>query len=326
MPIICELEEAGLVTSGANVTTPRGRAAAAAIFEHVSVQVRYFTDPACVWSWGAEPVLRRLIWEFEGELEFVWAMGGLARRYGSGYRDEEGAIGSGPDCFADLMSHWLNVSGRTGMPCDPRLWTANPIDSTFPACIAVEAASEQGWEAGCRYLRRVREGLFCEQRKLDDREALLAEAEPAGLDGERFAAALDGDAARESFEAHVEEARDVPEEARAAGKTSHTEGQERLSFPSMVFIAEDGERHGVYGWQPLEAYRGAALAAGAQQINQGPLPPLEAIARFGRMATREVEVLNQKPGPPTCAELWRLAAEDRLRPVRALTGTIWEAA
>jgi protein-disulfide isomerase-like protein with CxxC motif len=25
--------------------------------------VRFYTDPACSWSWGAEPALRRLIWE-----------------------------------------------------------------------------------------------------------------------------------------------------------------------------------------------------------------------------------------------------------------------
>jgi len=292
----------------------------------VSVQVRWFTDPACSWSWGAEPLLRRLLWEFDGELDFVWAMGGLARRYGSSYRDEEGAIGSGSDCFADLMSHWLNVAGRTGMPCDPRLWTANPIESTFPACIAVEAASEQGWEAGYRYLRRVREGLFCERRRLDNREALLAEAEAAELDRPRFEAALDSPAATEAFEAHLEEAREVPGQARAAGKHSQTEGRERVSFRSVVFIGADGGRHGVWGWQPLERYREAALAAGAKQANAGQLPPLEAIERFGRMATREVEILNESPGAATCAELWRLAAEGRLRPVRALTGTIWEAA
>ncbi|MFN8216695.1 MAG: DsbA family protein [Solirubrobacterales bacterium] len=289
------------------------------------VQVRYYTDPACSWSWGAEPLLRRLLWEFEGELEVVLVMGGLARRFGTGYRDEEGAIGSGPDCFADLMSHWLNVSGRTAMPCDPRIWTKNPIASTYPACTAVKAAAEQGSEPSLRYLRRVREGLFCERRQLDNPAALLAEAGPAGLDVARFEVALGSDAAREAFDADLEEVRTIPDDARAAGKLSQTEGRERLSFPSLVFVDATGARRGVWGWQPLEAYREAALAAGASQVNSGPLAPLDAVARFGRIATREAEVLAEATGPAICAELWRLAAERRLRPLRALTGTLWEA-
>jgi hypothetical protein len=266
------------------------------------------------------------MWEFDGQLDFAWVMGGLARRYGSEYRDEEGAIGSGPDCYADLMSHWLNVSAETGMPCDPRLWTENPIGSTYPACMAVEAASEQGWEAGYRYLRRLREGLMFERRKLDNPSALLAEAGPAGLDRGRFEVALGSHGPLEALSDDIEEAHVIPDEARAAGKLSHTEGKERLSFPSAVFIREDGERHGVWGWQPPEAYRDAALAAGAEQVNDGPLAPLAAIARFGRIATREAEVLGQSAGSPTSAELWRLATEHRLRSIRTLTGTMWEAA
>ena len=292
----------------------------------MSVQVRYCTDPACSWSWGAEPALRRLIWEFEGELEFVWVMGGLARRFGTEYRDDDGSIGSGPDCFADLMAHWLNVAGKTGMPCDPRLWTKGPISGTYPACIAVEAASEQGWEAGYRYLRRVREGLMCERRKLDNPGALLAEGEAAGLDVGRFEQALDSHRPAEAFSAHLDEVRQIPEEARAADKLSHTEGRERLSFPSAIFVGADGARHGVWGFQSPEAYREAALAAGATQVNRGSLAPLDAVGRFGSITTREAEVLAESTGPPTCAELWRLAAEDRLRPRRALTGTIWDAA
>lgn len=289
----------------------------------MSIQVRYYTDPACSWSWGAEPAMRRLLWEFDGELEFALVMGGLARRFGSDYRDEEGAIGSGPDCFADLMTHWLNVAGQTGMPCDPRLWTDNPIAGTYPACLAVVAACEQGWEAGWRYLRRLREGLMYERRKLDNPSALLAEAPAAGLDLARFEIALGSHGPLETLSDQIEEARQIPDEARAAGKLSQTEGRERLSFPSAVFIGAGGERHGVWGWQPLDAYRDAARAAGASQVNEGPLAPLAAVERFGSIATREAEVLGQSAGPPTCAELWRLAAEHRLRPTRALTGTIW---
>ena len=294
------------------------------IVEHVSVEVRYYSDPACTWSWAAEPALRRLMFEFEGELSFVWAMGGLARHFGSAYRDSEAAIGSGPDCFADLMSHWLNVAGRTGMPCDPRLWTEAPISSTFPACIAVEAAAEQGWEAASRYLRRVREGLLCFRRPLDQRRALIAEAGPAGLDVAGFEAALDSGRAEAAFEAHQEEVREVPAEAREAGRTSVTEGRERLSFPSAVFIGADGERHGVWGFQPASAYRAAALAAGARQVAEGALPILDAAARFGRLAEPEIRELAGTEPTETRAELWRLAAAGELHPVPVLTGTLWQ--
>jgi predicted DsbA family dithiol-disulfide isomerase len=290
----------------------------------VSVEVRYFSDPACTWSWAAEPALRRIIFEFDGELKFSWAMGGLARRFGAAYRDSEAAIGTGPDCFADLMSHWLNVAGQTGMPCDPRLWTEAPLSGTFPACIAVEAAAEQGWEPAYRYLRRLREGILCGRRKLDERAALVDEAGPAGLDVGAFEEALDSDRPAAAFAAHMEEAREVSPEARDSGKTSVTEGHERLSFPSAIFIGADGERHGVWGFQPVEAYREAALAAGVRQINTGPLPILDAAARFGRLAVPEAELLAQTGSIETQAELWRLAATGELEPVSALTGTLWQ--
>jgi protein-disulfide isomerase-like protein with CxxC motif len=267
-----------------------------------------------------------LIWEFDGELDFVWAMGGLARRFGRDYRDDDGAIGRGPDCFADLMSHWLNVAGQTGMPCDPRLWTDNPITTTYPACLAVEAASEQGWEAGYRYLRRLREGLMCERKRLDNRAALQAEAEPAGIDAAAFGLAQASDGPVEAFAAHLDEVRAIPAAAREAGKTRFTEGRERVAFPSAVFVGAHGDRHGVWGLQPLAAYREAALAAGARQVNDGALAPLAAVARFGRLAEPELEELSGMAATPLRAELWRLAADHRLRPVPALTGVLWEAA
>lgn len=266
------------------------------------------------------------MWEFDGELAFVWAMGGLARHFGSSYHDSEAGIGNGPDCFADLMSHWLNVAGRTGMPCDPRLWTEAPISGTFPACVAVEAASEQGWEAGYRYLRRMREGILCFRRKLDEPAALIAEAAQAGLDVADFEAALDSTVPMESFERHLEEVRQVPDEARDQGKTSVTEGHPRLSFPSAIFVGEDGERHGVYGYRPAEAYRAAALAAGAVQVNHDGPSLLEAFERFGRLAVPEVEELTGAPPVKARAELWHQAEVGALRPVPALTGTLWEAA
>jgi predicted DsbA family dithiol-disulfide isomerase len=290
----------------------------------VPVEVRYMSDPACSWSWGSEPQLRRLMWEFEGELRFSWVMGGLARRYGAGYRDDDGRIGSGPDCFADLMAHWLEVADETGMPCDPRIWTRNPIRSTYPACMAVKAACEQGPELGYRYLRRVREGLMVGRRQLDHAGALIAEAGAVGLDLERFRIDVESNAITELFAADLEEVREVPVEVREAGLVRHTEGRERVPFPSAVFVGDDGERRGVWGWQPYAAYRDAAVAAGAPPVNEGPVDPLAALERFGRLATAEAELLADRPRPVIEAELWRLATEWKLKPAGVLTGTLWE--
>jgi len=291
------------------------------------VQVRFYTDPACPWSWAAEPALRRLIWEFEGELEFVWVMGGLARQYGREYRDEQGRVGYGPDCFADLISHWLKVAAEGHMPTDPRIWTENPLSSTYPACQAAKAACEQGWEAGYRYLRRLREGIMFERQKLDHIDSLVAAAGPARIDRERFEVDLRSHAITEAFGADLDEVRDPPQEARDVGAVGKTEGRERVSFPSAVFIGDDGSRHGVWNQaRSHAAMREAALAAGARQVNDGALEPLDAIRRFGRCATRELEVLCDRPTPVVQAELWTLARDWKLKPIPALTGTLWESA
>jgi putative protein-disulfide isomerase len=290
------------------------------------VDVRYYTDPACPYSWGAEPHLRRLMWEFGDALRFSWVMGGLARSYGSGYRDSESRVGSGRDPFADLMALWLDTAADSGMPVDPRLWSANPIASTYPACQAVKAAAEQGSQAAYRYLRRLREGLMTERRKLDHTEALIGEAGAAGLDVERFRIDLASNAITEAFAADLDDVRNPSTEARAAGRVSETEGRERIGFPSAVFRGEDGAESAVYGASPYDAYRDAALKVGAEPTRAEPADPLEAIGAFGRCATRELEELAGRPRPVLEAELWSLARDWKLRPVGVLGGTFWELA
>ena len=282
----------------------------------MTVQVRFYTDPACPWSWAGEPALRRLMWEFEGELEFVWVMGGLARSY------EKADL-------LEVVSQWLVDAAEGGMPNDPRIWTENPLASTYPACQAVKAASEQGWEAGYRYLRKLREGIMFERRKLDHADALIDAAGRSGIDRARFEVDLRSHAITEAFGADLEEVRDPPSEARQAGAIHRSsKGRERISFPSAVLIGEDGTRYCAWGSDSVDPdkLREAALAASARQVNQGALEPLDAIKRFGRCATKELEVLAGRPRPVIEAELWALARDWKLKPVPALTGTIWELA
>jgi len=282
----------------------------------MTVQVRFYTDPACPWSWAAEPALRRLMWEFDGELEFVWVMGGLTRSY------ERANL-------LDVVSQWLVDATAGGMPNDPRIWTENPLDSTYPACQAAKAAQEQGPQAAYGYLRVLREGIMFERRKLDHADALVDAAGRAGIDRARFEVDLRSHAITEAFGIDLDEVRSPPEEARQAGAIHRSsKGRERISFPSALFIGEDGGRHGAWGNDSVdvEKMRKAASSAGANQVNEGSLEPLDAIARFGRCATREMEVLTGRPRPVVEAELWALARDWKLKPVAALTGTLWERA
>ncbi len=283
------------------------------IFRAVPVRVRYFTDPACSWSWAAEPLVRRLMWEFGDSLSFTWVMGGLARDY---------TVKAGVSEW--LLGHWLEVAAETRMPIDPLLWSEGPIKSTYPACMAVKAAQEQAGDGGYRYLRTVREGLLCFRRKLDTTEALVEAAREAGLDVARFRIDLQSHAIVEAFGADLEATRTVPDEVRAAGKVvdAHRSG-DRLPFPSAVFIGEDGAEHGVYGAAGYDELRAAAEAAGAAPVQEGRPGALDALRRFGRMATREVEEVCGLPETRAYTELWRLVSEFEVKPIRIVTGWLW---
>lgn len=300
------------------------------------VHASYYTDPLCPWSWAMEPALRGLKREFGEEIEWTFVMGGLARELAA----EPGRI-----------LEWLEAGDRGAMPVDPRIWSparppargsgASPR-SSYPACIAVKAAAEQGDPS--RYLRRLREGLLARRRKLDTTEALVEEARAVeGMDVERFRIDLASNWTVERFGADLELAAEAGERAagRAGPAASHAGGEGagtragavastagierrgRVPLPSVEFVAPGGERHAAYGFADLATLRAAALAAGAEPTAQPPLGVEDALTRLGALAPAEVAALCDLPGPRASAELWRLALEWRARPERVLTGELW---
>src|SRR4051812_49658934 len=87
----------------------------------MTVRARYYTDPACPWSWSAEPAVRKLMVEFGDNVSWTYVMGGLARDYTNT-----------PDATAKRLAEWLDVAEAGGMPIDPRLWRGGPDGSALP--------------------------------------------------------------------------------------------------------------------------------------------------------------------------------------------------
>jgi putative protein-disulfide isomerase len=237
--------------------------------------------------------------EFGGNLEITYVMGGLAREF---------------DDLPAIVMRWLRDAAASGMPVDPRIWAGDPPRSSYPACIAVRAAAEQGRDAAERYLRVLREGFMCHSRRLDGPDALVEEAGRAELDLERFRIDLQSNAILEAFAGDLDESSAVAEATGA-------------ELPVLRLLPDGGgpERR-VGPGDPYEEWRAAATAAGASPDGAPPPDVPAALRRFGSMATAELAAVCDLPGPRAGAEAWRLASEWRVRRVPVLFGELWEAA
>jgi predicted DsbA family dithiol-disulfide isomerase len=244
-----------------------------------TVSISYVTDPFCPWSWSVEPSWRRLAAEFGDQVSITYVISGLG--------------GAQPD-----PREWLEAAAASGMPADPRGIMAEPPASTNPAGLAVKAVAEQA-DPG-PFLRRLREAIFLERRRVDRGDALLDVARET-------APALDLDRLRIAFGSHGPVEALGADFERAAGRPR----------PSLRIGEAD-----VDGRAPYAEWRAAAVAAGGEPDGT-PRGVEDALRRFGACTTAEIAAICDLPGPRAPAELWRLALDWRVRPRPVLGGELW---
>ena len=245
-------------------------------------------------SWAAEPARRRLEVEFGGDVAITYVMAGLARE------------------FADPAAARAGDPRRRGvasrMPADVRLWlggrSGRAPSSSYPACLAVKAAAEQGLDGPV--LRRLREGFLVDCRAQDTTEAAVGGRPRRARPGPRPASASTCARTRSS---------------RPSAPTSTSPVQRPRPLPAWRV----GERW-LEGETGVAALRDAALRGRAPSRRARCPSAEDAVRRLGRAATAEVAAACDLPGPRASAELWRLATEWRVRPEAVAGGELWRAA
>jgi putative protein-disulfide isomerase len=268
--------------------------------EQALVQVEYFTDPLCSWSWAFEVQWRRLRYECAERLNWRYRMGGLIANW-RGYDDPLNDIRSP----AQMGPQWFEVHEMSGMPLDDQLWQSDPPASSYPACIAVKAAERQGATAIEAYLRRLREAVMMERRNIARRDILLAVAQEAAaaglLDLDHFCDDLDAAEPTDSFRQDLRDA------------AYYGIGR----FPTLILHRYDGRGIVLVGYRPYEALK-AAIEHLVPGITQPPaLPPEELavayVTRWGRVVARELmEVLGYSDLDQVQQLLESLVARNRL--------------
>ncbi|WP_345620255.1 DsbA family oxidoreductase [Streptomyces ziwulingensis] len=266
------------------------------------MEVVEYTDPLCPWSWGAEPVLRRL----------GAALGGRVRRrrvYGVLFDHDDDPP---PDPAAETA--WYaryveDVSAHTGAPRAARL--SRVAASSWPASLVAKAARRQGEEVAERVLRRLRETLFVLGEPADTPALALAAARGVpGLDPARLAADAAGAAVLAEVRADRAEARRPVREVLAVpaagsphpGAAKETDdGGHRYALPTVLVSGPAGRR-AVPGWRPYEAYAAAvdAVCPGAVSPYDA-LSPARALERYRSLTEPERRLLTRGPWPPAGA-------------------------
>ncbi len=132
------------------------------------LEIIYYTDPLCCWSWAMEPPLRRLVFEYYGQINWRCSMGGLLPGWNA-YNDEINSV-TKPLQMGPL---WMHAQEVSGMPVDAAIWKNDPPSSSYPCCIAVKCANLQSPEAGIRYLRLLREAIMIHGKNISRENILL---------------------------------------------------------------------------------------------------------------------------------------------------------
>ena len=221
------------------------------------VDIIYYTDPLCCWSWAMEPHWERLCGDFGDRLKVTYKMGGLLPSW-TMYNDDVNSIRKP----VQMGPEWMHARHVSGMAIDDRLWITDPPASSFPACIAVKSAGLQAAHWGTRFLGLARRAVMTERKNIARREVLMELARCLGpaFDVGLFSEDLDG-------------------RGIAAFRNDWTEvrylGIKR--FPTLVIRYPDQPAKMLCGYQRYEeltgALGGAAVTVPGALSGAGPAKP-----------------------------------------------------
>jgi predicted DsbA family dithiol-disulfide isomerase len=201
------------------------------------VEITYYTDPLCCWSWAFEPQWRKLQFEFEGKLTWRYCMGGLLPSW-KNYHDEMNSV-SRPIQMGPV---WMHASQLSGMPMNTLIWMKDPPASSYPTCIAVKCVKLQSSQLEERYLRLLREAVMINGINISKQSVLMELAQqlqkeyPSLFDIEKFKQDLVNDIGLELFRKDLQEIqyRNIPR------------------FPSLILKHSSHNPIIITGYRPYE--------------------------------------------------------------------------
>jgi predicted DsbA family dithiol-disulfide isomerase len=168
------------------------------------VDIAFYTDPLCCWSYAMDIQLQKLVNEYGEKMTVRHCMGGMIPDWNN-YNDEVNAV-TRPIQMGPV---WMEASHRSGVYMYDRIWKEDPPASSYPACIAVKCAGLQSENFEYEYLRLVRKAVMKHGKNIARNSVLfeVAESMPVPFDAKQFREDLLSGAGKPAFHKDLEEVR-----------------------------------------------------------------------------------------------------------------------
>jgi putative protein-disulfide isomerase len=141
------------------------------------INITYYTDPLCCWSWAFEPEWQKLLTHFEDKITWRYCMGGLLPSWNN-YHDVINSI-SKP---LQMGPMWMHAAELTGVQIRHDIWATDPPASSYPACIAVKSAGLQSRAAEEKYLFLLRQACMLLGKNIAKADVLVEIADELHID------------------------------------------------------------------------------------------------------------------------------------------------
>ena len=169
----------------------------------MTAELLYFHDPMCSWCWAFRPAFVALQAQLPATVTLRRVVGGLAPDNDQPMSDE---------MRAKLQDTWRMIQQTVpGTRFNFAFWKdCTPRRSTYGACRAVLAAARLSPAHEASMIEGIQHAYYLDARNPSDVDTLIDLAAAIGLDRERFAAEISGDAVEALMREEVAFARRAP--------------------------------------------------------------------------------------------------------------------
>lgn len=207
------------------------------------VEVTFYTDPLCCWSWAMAPAWDRLVAECGDGIRINYKMGGLLPSW-KHFEDAAHSINRP----GQMGPEWMHASHLSGVVINSQIWNTDPPSSSYPACIAVKCVQLQSEKYGEIFLRLLMEAAMVGGKNITKSQVLLDAAcflheQFRDFDLSKFRDDLMGEGGKEAFRKDLQVAKYL--------------GINR--FPTLVIKRKQGPAMMLTGYQSYESLKASVV-------------------------------------------------------------------